>query len=83
MATSTRFRLAMQASPLLSVFVRGHSGGDVQHARADPVQAQALYDFLASGCRTPRDTEQVLANFDELGIPTSQLSHNHDRVPFA
>jgi hypothetical protein len=27
--------------------------------------------------------QPVLANLDELGIPTRHVSHNHDRVPFA
>jgi hypothetical protein len=27
--------------------------------------------------------QRVLANLDELGIPTRRLSHNHDHAPFA
>ena len=54
-----------------------------QAAREDPANAQALYDLLAIGCRTPRAIEKLLANLDELGIPTRHLSHKKDLAPFA
>lgn len=55
----------------------------VQAAREDPAQAQAFYDLLVIGCRTPRAVEEVLANLDELGIPTGHLSHKNELAPFA
>ncbi len=44
-------------------------------ARAQPAEAQALYDFLSFGCREPGSIDQLLAAFAELGIPTAHLSH--------
>jgi hypothetical protein len=44
-------------------------------ARAQPAEAQALYDFLSFGCREPGSIDQLLADFAELGIPTAHLSH--------
>ena len=34
-------------------------------------------------CRAPQAIEQMLADLDELGIPTDRLSHNSDLAPFA
>ena len=47
-------------------------------AREDPAEAQALYNVFAAGCRTPQSIERLLATFDELGIPTPELSHKQD-----
>lgn len=55
----------------------------VQAAREDPADAQALYDLLVIGCRTPQATERMLGNLDDLGIPTDHLSHKKDLAPFA
>lgn len=48
----------------------------VQAARDDPAAAQALYDLVATGCKTREAIEQVLDNFEQLNIPTDRLSHN-------
>jgi len=55
----------------------------VATARAQPGEAQALYDFLSFGCREPGSIDQLLAAFAELGIPTAHLSHNKMASPFA
>jgi len=55
----------------------------IQAAREDPANAQALYDLLVIGCRTPQAIEKVLANLAELGIPTEHLSHKKELAPFA
>lgn len=47
----------------------------VEAARHDPAEAQALYEMLLIGCRTTRAVERMVANLDELGIPTGRLSH--------
>ena len=54
----------------------------IQLARQDPDRAQALYDTRAARCRTTRALEQLLVTFDELGIPTAELSHNNAARPF-
>ncbi len=49
-------------------------------ARRDPANAQALYDFIRPGCRTPQAVERALATLNELGIPTEHLSHNNSQA---
>jgi hypothetical protein len=34
-------------------------------------------------CRATQAIEQMLADLDELGVPTDRLSHNSDLAPFA
>jgi hypothetical protein len=55
----------------------------VQAAREDPAEAQALYDLLMYGARTPQSIEAVLANLADLGIPTAHLSPKPVLVPLA
>ena len=45
-----------------------------------PTRRTTLYNFLRCGCREP--TDQILATFAELGIPTANLSHNEPTAPF-
>ncbi|MGH3573445.1 MAG: TniQ family protein [Pseudonocardiaceae bacterium] len=48
----------------------------VQRAREDPAEAQALFDLLVIGCRTPQSIERLEATLTALGVPTAHLSHN-------
>jgi hypothetical protein len=53
----------------------------VQAARGDPAKAQAFYDLLVIGCRSPQAIAKLLANLDELGIRTDHLSHKEASRP--
>jgi len=55
----------------------------VEAARDDPADAQRLYNLFIYGCRTQQSVERLRSTFAELGIPTADLSHDPDLVPFA
>lgn len=52
-------------------------------ARADPNEAQVLYNFMLHGCPTPEAAEQTVANLAELGIATDKLSLKPRIGPYA